>query len=52
MKDIVTGCIIIGIGLLLGGSVFLGDFSVINIIFDGIGLFFIVKGLYSIIQNK
>lgn len=53
MRDIVTGLIIIGIGFVgFGGSVFLGNFSVINIIFDGLGVFFVVKGLLKVIKSK
>lgn len=52
MRDIITGAALIGIGFLLGGSVFLGDFSVLNIIFDGLGVFFIVKGLIKVAKSK
>ncbi len=52
MKDIIAGVVLIGIGFAFGGSVFLGDFSVINIIFDGLGTFWIVKGIVGIVQNK
>lgn len=53
MRDIVTGAIIIGIGFVgFGGSVFLGNFSIINIIFDGLGVFFVIKGLRTVIKSK
>lgn len=53
MRDIVTGAIIIAIGFVgFGGSVFLGNFSIINIIFDGLGVFFIVKGLLRVVKSK
>jgi hypothetical protein len=53
MRDIVTGAIIIAIGLVgFGGSVFLGNFSLINIIFDSLGVFFIVKGLLKVVKSK
>jgi len=53
MRDIVTGAIIIAIGFVgFGGSVFLGDFSIINVIFDGLGVFFIVKGLLQVVKSK
>jgi hypothetical protein len=52
MRDIITGAALIGIGFVFGGSVFLGDFSVINIIFDGLGVFFIVKGLIKVAKSK
>lgn len=34
MRDIITGVVLIGIGFAFGGSVFLGDFSPMNIVFD------------------
>jgi len=53
MRDILTGAIIIGIGFVgFGGSVFLGNFSLINIIFDGLGVFFIVKGLIKVAKSR
>jgi len=44
MRDIVAGVVLIAIGLVFGGSIFLGDFSLFNIVFDGLGIFFIVRG--------
>ena len=44
MRDIVAGIALIVIGLVRGDSVFLGDFGVLSIIFDGLGVFFIVRG--------
>lgn len=44
MLDIVAGVVLIAIGLVFGRSVFLGDFSWLSIIFDGLGLFLIVRG--------
>jgi len=52
MRDILTGAILIGVGFVFGGSVFMGDFSLINIIFDGLGVFFIVKGLLKVAKSK
>jgi hypothetical protein len=51
MQDIFWGAAIISIGLFMGGSVFFGDFSLLNIIFDGAGTFFIVKGLLGFTQK-
>lgn len=45
MRDIFWGAVLIAIGFVLGGSVFLGDFSLSSIFFDGLGVFFIVRGL-------
>lgn len=52
MNDIVTGGVLIGIGVVFGGSVFLGDFSPINIFFDGLGTFFIIRGAMAIYKQK
>lgn len=52
MRDIVTGAALIGIGFAFGGSVFLGDFGVSNLIFDGLGTFFIIKGLVKVYKSK
>ena len=52
MRDIVTGAVIIGIGFLIGGSVFLGDFSVTSLFFDGLGVFWIVKGIVALVRER
>ena len=52
MRDIIAGAVLIGIGFVFGGSVFLGNFSLINIIFDGLGVFFIVMGLIKVAKRK
>lgn len=52
MRDIIAGVILIGIGLALGGSVFRGDFSPTSLFFDGLGLFWIGKGVLGIVQSK
>ena len=51
MQDTFWGVVIIGIGLAMGGSVFLGDFSAINLLFDGAGTFFIGKGLFGMMKQ-
>lgn len=45
MREIVGGVGLIAIGLVFGGSVFLGDFGLGSIIFDGLGVFFIIRGV-------
>jgi len=52
MRDIIAGVVLIAIGLAFGGSVFLGDFSATSIIFDGLGMFFIVKGLIKVLKSR
>lgn len=52
MQDIFWGGVIIGIGLLMGGSVFLGDFSALSVIFDGLGLFYIGRGVVALVKQR
>lgn len=52
MKDIFWGVVLIAIGLVFGGSVFLGDFSWHSILFDGLGVFFIGRGLVRMNRAK
>lgn len=52
MQDIFWGVVIIGVGLVMGGSIFFGQFTLFNIFFDGLGLFFIGKGALSMIGQK
>ena len=52
MKSIFWGAVIITIGLLRGDSVFRGDFGAVSIIFDALGVFFIIRGLISIYRAK
>lgn len=52
MRDIFWGVVLIAIGLVFGGSVFFGDFGFASILFDGLGLFFIVRGVVRMIRAK
>jgi hypothetical protein len=52
MQDIFWGAVIIGIGLVMGGSIFLGDFDPVSIFFDALGIFFIGKGVLSMMKEK
>ncbi|MDX1516579.1 MAG: hypothetical protein R3288_07055 [Woeseiaceae bacterium] len=52
MQDIFWGVAIIAIGLFMGGSIFFGDFSLINIFFDGLGMIFIAKGVISMVGQR
>ena len=52
MKNILWGVAIIAIGFLMGGSVFMGDFSLLNIIFDGLGVFFVIRGVVEIARSR
>jgi len=52
VRDIFWGVVLIAIGLAFGGSVFLGDFSLFSILFDGLGVFFIIRGLVRMSRAK
>ena len=52
MRDILAGAVLKLNRIEFGGSVFLGNFSLINIIFDGLGVFFIVMGLIKVAKRK
>lgn len=52
MQNILWGLLIIGIGLAFGRSVFLGEFSVLNVVFDGLGTFWLGKGLWSLLRGQ
>jgi hypothetical protein len=52
MKDIIAGAVLIGIGFAFGGSIFLGDFSISSWIFDGLGTFWIGKGLFRLYKER
>ena len=47
-----AGVLLIGIGLLWGGSVFRGDFTRWPIFFDGAGIYFLVRGLVSMARAR
>ena len=52
MKSIIAGVILIGIGFALGDSIFLGNFGILSILFDGLGLIWIGKGIFHIRREK
>jgi len=52
VRDIVAGVVLIAIGLIFGGSIFLGDFTLFNIFFDGLGIFFIVRGAMRLYRAR
>jgi len=49
--DIITGIVIIGIGFTYGGSVFLGNPGPLDYFFDGLGVFWIGRGIYKLVRN-
>lgn len=52
MQNIFWGVLIISIGLFFGGSIFLGDFNVLSLLFDGLGIFWIAKGSWSVYRSR
>lgn len=50
IKDIIAGVVLIGIGLVFGGSIFLGTADALDIFFDCLGLFWIGLGIYKMIR--
>ena len=46
------GAIIIAIGLVRGSSVFLGDFTVLSVLFDAVGAATVIRGLFSIKRSS
>lgn len=51
MQNIVTGAVLIAIGLFMDNSIFFGDFTLFNIFFDGLGMIFIGKGLVGMLSQ-
>jgi uncharacterized membrane protein HdeD (DUF308 family) len=52
VRDIFWGAVLIAIGLVRGDSVFRGDFTVLSILFDALGVFFIIRGIVRISRAK
>ncbi len=52
MKSIIAGVILIGIGLAIGDSIFLGNFGLLSLFFDGLGFFWIGKGIFQLWRQR
>jgi hypothetical protein len=52
MFSILAGIVLISIGLFGGDSIFRGEFSLFSVFFDGLGLFWIGKGIYGMVQSN
>ena len=50
LGDILSGAVLIGIGLVAGGSIFTGDPTWLDYFFDGLGLFWIGRGIYKMVR--
>jgi hypothetical protein len=49
VRDVIGGCVLIGIGFMWGSSVFLGNPTALDWFFDGLGTFWLCKGLFNIL---
>ena len=47
MGNIISGILVIGIGILNGGSIFTGDPTGLDYAFDGLGIGLILYGVYQ-----
>lgn len=52
MLDIFWGLLIIAIGLFAGQSILQGDFSPLSFIFDGLGFFWLGRGIFGLNKKK
>lgn len=52
MGNIIAGIFIIGYGVLNGGSVFTGNPTGIDYFFDGLGVCWILYGIYQVKSGK
>ena len=52
MRNIGWGAVLIAIGLVNGQSVFRGDFTVLSVPFDALGVFLIMRGLLTLKRGK
>jgi hypothetical protein len=52
MGNIIAGVVLIGIGLAIGESIFLGQVTVLSVFFDGLGLFWLGKGVLGMVRAR
>lgn len=52
MKSIIAGVILICVGFALGDSIFLGNFGMMSFFFDGLGLFWVGKGILQLWRQR
>lgn len=52
MRDILLGVAMIVIGLIVGNSIFLGHISLLSVIFDGLGIAWIILGIVRLNKKK
>ena len=49
--DIIAGVVLIAIGFTFGGSVFLGNPGLLDYFFDGLGIFWIGRGIFKMVRK-
>ena len=52
MRNIIAGVVLIGIGFAMGDSIFLGNFGLLSIFFDGLGFFWIGRGVFQLWRQR
>jgi hypothetical protein len=52
MRNIIAGVVLIGIGLAMGESIFLGNFGMLSLFFDGLGFFWVGKGILQLWHQR
>ena len=50
--DLISGVVIIAIGFTFGGSVFLGNPGILDYFFDGLGVFWIGRGIFKMVRGQ
>ena len=52
MGNIIAGVVLIGIGLAIGESIVLGQITLVSVFFDGLGLFWLGKGVLGLMRER
>jgi hypothetical protein len=51
LGDIISGLVLTGIGFVVEGSVFMGDATWLDYSFDGLGIFWVGRGIYKMVRK-
>lgn len=51
MGSVLAGVVLISIGLFGGDSIFRGEFTITSVLFDGLGLFWLGKGIFGMVKQ-
>jgi hypothetical protein len=52
MGSVLAGVVLISIGLFGGDSIFRGEFTITSVLFDGLGLFWLGKGIFGMVKQR